>query len=255
MHILPAQKQWIALNLEYCELSHIYPRSMLVRERERERAAKCQKKIKHMKISQAYQANQAYMKISKRRIYEDIPAPRTDINSHLSKWSLSNLSLINVSNLSCVEHTLIWQHITALKPSCSCSLGSVWQQCHLMLLWKDWVGLNRKSGCPGKKQLSCNCLESQVVGQAILQLPAGEKNTKKGKERKYTLPAVTLSDSCEKHSWSDPWKGNNYLLQYIQVLHLSWFFWIEGEFQYWKDKIMVNVDFLVFLSRHLPHTY
>ena len=50
----------------------------------------------------------------------------------LVTFSGSHTYLHSPENNFKMDMSEIWQHITALKPSCSCSLGSVWQQCHLI---------------------------------------------------------------------------------------------------------------------------
>lgn len=79
---------------------------------------------------------------------------------------LNGASLINVSNLSSVSTTHfsdnISQHWTKLL------VFILRTQCHWCFCEKI-EGSAWRSGCPGKMRLSCNCLESQVVGQAMLQ--------------------------------------------------------------------------------------
>ena len=64
----------------------------------------------------------------------------------------------------------------------------------LMLLWKEW-STNRKVGPGKRRRLSCNCLESQAGGQAMLQL-CSEKNTKK--ERKEVRSHCI---ACNNYIW------------------------------------------------------
>ena len=69
--------------------------------------------------------------------------------------------------LLCRPHTSLTTY-HSIEPNCSCSLVGLRTQCHRCFCEKI-KGWAWRSGCPGKMRLSCNCLESQVVGQAMLQ--------------------------------------------------------------------------------------
>ena len=84
---------------------------------------------------------------------------------------------------------------------------------------RSWI---EKVGGLGKRQLSCNCLESQVAGQAmLLQLPMKRIQWKERKEVHSIAAAITVSDSGEKPSKAFHEREPISFLQYKKLMHLS----------------------------------
>ena len=152
--------QCIALNLEYCELLHIYPPSIYIHiypPSMPKKAANANKKSKHMKISQ----HQGQISIQ-------------TLSHSLPKWSITYKC---VQLIFCVDHTLLWQHITALNQIARVHSPNTMS---LMLLWKDW-GLSLKKWVSWENATIMQ-LSRKSSGGSGNAAAAGKKNTKKGKK-------------------------------------------------------------------------
>ena len=115
------------------------------------------KKSKHMKISQ----HQGQISIQ-------------TLSHSLPKWSITYKC---VQLIFCVDHTLLWQHITALNQIARVHSPNTMS---LMLLWKDW-GLSLKKWVSWENATIMQ-LSRKSSGGSGNAAAAGKKNTKKGKK-------------------------------------------------------------------------
>ena len=193
MHIPPSQKHTvhcielgILRAVAYLSSLHIYPYLSSLHPQESSKMPK--KNIKHMKISQ-HQG-----RISIQTFPHSLP-----------KW---NITYKCVQLIFYVDHTLLWQHITALNQIARVH-WSVSEHNVIDAFVKRLRAQLEEVGVLGK--CDYHATVSKVKWWVRQCCSSWKKEYKERKERKYTLPAITLSDSGEKHSRSVPRKGNNYI--------------------------------------------
>ena len=162
MHILPSQKHTvhcielgILRAVAYLSSLHIYPYLSSLHPQESSKMPK--KNIKHMKISQ----HQGQISIQ-------------TLSHSLPKWSITYKC---DQLIFCVDHTLLWQHITALNQIARVHSPNTMS---LMLLWKDW-GLSLKKWVSWENATIMQ-LSRKSSGGSGNAAAAGKKNTKKGKK-------------------------------------------------------------------------